>query len=312
MLKYIGRRLVVLIPMLLGVSIIIFSFLRLSGTDPALQYLHHANIPQTAESIAVARGELGLDKPIVEQYIIWIRKALVLDFGTSYMTGRPVLQDLIYFLPHTLRLSFSALLFTMVVSLPLGMWAARHHNKWQDGMVQSIAFLGVSMPNFWTGFLLVLLFSVNLKILPPMGFEKITHYIMPVISISFMSIAINSRLLRCSMLEVANSRYVTYGKMRGLGEREIERKHIFRNGILPIVTSSGMHVGELLGGSLIVESIFGWPGIGRYAITALGHSDFPVIQAFVVIMTMVFVICNLIIDILYAKLDPRIRLGEKE
>ncbi len=225
------------------------------------------------------------------------------------MTGRPVLDDLLYFLPHTLKLSFSALLFTMIISIPMGIWAARNHNKIQDGIVQIFAFFGVSMPNFWTGFLLVLLFSVNLKILPPMGYEKFSNYIMPVISISLMSIAINARLLRCSMLEVTNSRHVTYARMRGLSLRNLERRHIFRNGILPVVTSSGMHVGELLGGSLIVESIFGWPGIGRYAISALGHSDYPVIQAFVLIMTMVFVLCNLIIDILYAKLDPRIRIG---
>lgn len=309
MLRFIGRRLVALIPMLLGVSLVIFFFLRLSGTDPVMNYLHHANIPPTDEAVAQVRVDLGLDKPILEQYFIWLRQALVLDFGVSYMTNRPVLDDFLYYLPHTLRLAAAALCFTLGISIPMGCWAARHRNKWPDRTVQGIAFLGVSMPSFWTGFLLVMLFSVRLRWLPPMGYDDFGHYIMPVVAVSFMSLSINARLLRTSMLEASGSRHVLYAKMRGLRPGDVERRHIFRNAMLPIITSSGMHIGELLGGSLIVESIFGWPGVGRYAISALSYNDFPIIQAFVLIMTLIFVLCNLVIDIVYAWLDPRIQFA---
>lgn len=245
------------------------------------------------------------------QYWRWLTAALQGDFGLSYATQRPVLADVLYFMPATLQLAGVALLFTLVVSVPLGIWSARHKDGWPDQIVRGIAFLGVSMPNFWLSFLMVLLFAVWLRWLPPLGSGTAAHMIMPVLAVSFMSLSINARLLRTSILENAHARHVSYARLRGLTERQVERRHVLRNAILPIVTATGMHLGELVGGALVIETIFSWPGVGRYAVTAIGHKDFPVIQCFTLLMVIVFVFCNLIVDVITAALDPRIRLNQE-
>jgi nickel transport system permease protein len=226
----------------------------------------------------------------------------------SYATRRPVLDEFLYYLPATLQLAAVALLVTLAVSVPLGIWAARHPDKLPDQIVRGIAFIGVSMPNFWLGFLLVMVFSVWLGLLPPLGKGGVEHMLMPVLAVSLMSLSINARMLRTSMLEAGGQRHVLYARLRGLSDRNVTRHHILRNALLPIVTATGMHIGELIGGTLVVENIFGWPGLGRYAVSAIYNRDFPVLQCFVLLMTLIFVLCNLIIDILYAWLDPRIRM----
>lgn len=262
MMRFIFRRVLLLIPMLLGTSLFIFLILRLGPSDPALDYLRLSKIPPTPQAVESARELLGLDKPVMTQYFHWLSDALHLDFGISYATQKPVLPDLLYFLPATLQLAGLALALTIILSVPMGMLAARYREKWPDQLVRVIAFIGVSMPNFWLGFLLILLFSIHLGWLPPMGKGEAKHLIMPVIAISLMSLAINARLLRASMLEVAGQRHVRYARLRGLSEMTVERSHILRNAWLPVITAIGMHIGELLGGALIIESIFSWPGWG--------------------------------------------------
>lgn len=309
MMRFIFRRVLLLIPMLLGTSLFIFLILRLGPSDPALDYLRLSKIPPTPQAVESARELLGLDKPIMTQYFHWLSDALHLDFGISYATQKPVLPDLLYFLPATLQLAGLALALTIILSVPMGMLAARYREKWPDQLVRVIAFIGVSMPNFWLGFLLILLFSIHLGWLPPMGKGEAKHLIMPVIAISLMSLAINARLLRASMLEVAGQRHVRYARLRGLSEMTVERSHILRNAWLPVITAIGMHIGELLGGALIIESIFSWPVVGRYAVSAIMNRDYPVIQCFTLLMVVIFVLCNLIVDIIYAIADPRIRLS---
>lgn len=309
MMRFIFRRVLLLIPMLLGTSLFIFLILRQGPSDPALDYLRLSKIPPTPQAVESARELLGLDKPIMTQYFHWLSDALHLDFGISYATQKPVLPDLLYFLPATLQLAGLALALTIILSVPMGMLAARYREKWPDQLVRVIAFIGVSMPNFWLGFLLILLFSIHLGWLPPMGKGEAKHLIMPVIAISLMSLAINARLLRASMLEVAGQRHVRYARLRGLSEMTVERSHILRNAWLPVITAIGMHIGELLGGALIIESIFSWPGVGRYAVSAIMNRDYPVIQCFTLLMVVIFVLCNLIVDIIYAIADPRIRLS---
>ncbi|HCT4929605.1 TPA: nickel ABC transporter permease subunit NikB [Morganella morganii] len=309
MMRFIFRRVLLLIPMLLGTSLFIFLILRLGPSDPALDYLRLSKIPPTPQAVESARELLGLDKPVMTQYFHWLSDALHLDFGISYATQKPVLPDLLYFLPATLQLAGLALALTIILSVPMGMLAARYREKWPDQLVRVIAFIGVSMPNFWLGFLLILLFSIHLGWLPPMGKGEAKHLVMPVIAISLMSLAINARLLRASMLEVAGQRHVRYARLRGLSEMTVERSHILRNAWLPIITAIGMHIGELLGGALIIESIFSWPGVGRYAVSAIMNRDYPVIQCFTLLMVVIFVLCNLIVDIIYAIADPRIRLS---
>ncbi|WNP30179.1 nickel ABC transporter permease subunit NikB [Morganella morganii] len=309
MMRFIFRRVLLLIPMLFGTSLFIFLILRLGPSDPALDYLRLSKIPPTPQAVESARELLGLDKPVMTQYFHWLSDALHLDFGISYATQKPVLPDLLYFLPAMLQLAGLALALTIILSVPMGMLAARYREKWPDQLVRVIAFIGVSMPNFWLGFLLILLFSMHLGWLPPMGKGEAKHLVMPVIAISLMSLAINARLLRASMLEVAGQRHVRYARLRGLSEMTVERSHILRNAWLPIITAIGMHIGELLGGALIIESIFSWPGVGRYAVSAIMNRDYPVIQCFTLLMVVIFVLCNLIVDIIYAIADPRIRLS---
>ncbi|MBA4774990.1 nickel ABC transporter permease subunit NikB [Agrobacterium salinitolerans] len=309
MTGFILRRVILLVPMLLGASLVIFLMLRLGPSDPAMDYLRLSKVPPTPQALADARQMLGLDRSIAVQYFDWLGKAVRGDFGVSYATQRPVLPDLLHFLPATLQLAGVALALTIGISVPLGVWAARYRERWPDQAVRFLAFLGVSMPNFWLGFLLVMVFSVHLGWLPPMGRSGIANIVMPAIAVSFMSLAINARLLRASMLEVAGQRHVRYARLRGLSEREVERSHILRNAWLPIITAMGMHIGELLGGTLVIESIFGWPGVGRYAVSAIMNRDYPVIQCFTLVMVTIFVVCNLIVDIIYAWADPRIRLS---
>ncbi|MBT9383581.1 nickel ABC transporter permease subunit NikB [Pseudooceanicola sp. CBS1P-1] len=312
MRAYILRRLILLVPMLLGASLVIFLMLRLGPSDPAMDYLRLSKVPPTPQALAEARTMLGLDQPILTQYLHWLGRGLQGDFGISYALQRPVLPDLLHFLPATLELAALALAFTLAVSVPMGIWAARHRDRWPDQIARLVAFLGVSVPNFWLGFLLVVVFSVHLGWLPPMGRAGPASLILPVISVAFMSLAINARLLRASMLEVAGQRHVRYALLRGLPPRRVERRHVLRNAWLPVITATGMHIGEMLGGVLVIESIFGWPGVGRYAVSAILNRDYPVIQAFTLMMVVIFVLCNLIVDILYALADPRIRQTPEE
>lgn len=309
MLAFTLRRLILLVPLLLAASLVIFLLLRLGPSDPAMDYLRLSRVPPTPQALEEARRMLGLDHPIATQYLDWLWRALHLDFGNSYATQRPVLPDLLYYLPATLKLAGVALVLTLGISFPLGMWAARYRDRFPDQAVRLLAFFGVSMPNFWLGFLLVLVFSVYLGWLPPMGMGGWTHIVMPAFAISLMSLCINARLLRASMLEVKGQRHVTYARLRGLSEISVERSHVLRNALLPIITATGMHIGELIGGTLIIESIFGWPGVGRYAVSAIFNRDYPVIQCFTLLMVGILVICNLIVDIVYAWADPRIRLS---
>ncbi|TCV99253.1 nickel ABC transporter permease subunit NikB [Biostraticola tofi] len=310
MLRYILRRILLLVPMLLVASVVIFLMLRLGAGDPAMDYLRLSSLPPTPAMLASTRSMLGLDQPLIVQYGHWLFKAVQLDFGISYATQRPVLEDLLQFLPATLQLTAAALALILLTSVPLGIWAARHRDRMPDFVVRLIAFLGVSMPNFWLAFLLVMVFSVWLQWLPALGYGSWRHILLPAFSIAFMSLAINARLLRASMLEVAGQRHVTWARLRGLDNRHTERRHILRNAALPMVTALGMHIGELIGGTMIIESIFAWPGVGRYAVSAIFNRDYPVIQCFTLMMVTVFVVCNLLVDLLNVALDPRIRRHE--
>lgn len=310
MSRFLLHRLLLLIPMIVAASVVIFLLLRLGAGDPAMDYLRLSNLPPTPEMIAATRIQLGLDQPLASQYLHWLWRALHLDFGISYATQRPVLDDVLHFLPATLQLAGAALALILLTSVPLGIWAARHRDGLPDFLVRAVAFLGVSMPNFWLAFLLVMFFSVHLQWLPAMGYGGWQHLILPAVSIASMSLAINARLLRASMLEAAGQRHVTWARLRGLSDKQTERRHILRNASLPVITALGMHIGELIGGTMIIESIFAWPGIGRYAVSAIFNRDYPVIQCFTLVMVLVFVLCNLVVDLLSAALDPRIRHHE--
>jgi len=307
MLSYILKRIALLVPILLAVSLLVFLILRLGQGDPAMSYLRLSDIPPTDQALSVARVELGLDKPLPVQYIDWLSKAVRLDFGKSYVTKNPVLDDVLYYLPNTLILAGASLMLTLIMSVPLGMLSALKKDKFADQFTRGLSFFGVSMPNFWLGFILVWLFSVKLGWLPPMGKGGISHMVLPVFTMSLMSMCINTRLIRANMLDNMHSRYVFYARARGLSEATVVGRHVMANSLIPVITAVGMHIGELLGGAVIAETIFAWPGLGRYAVSAIYNRDFPVMQCFTLMMTTIFVVLNLVVDICYAWLDPRIR-----
>ena len=307
MIRYIFKRLALLPLILLAVSLVVFGILRLGEGDPAMSYLRMSNIPPTDQALAVARAELGLDRPLHVQYLDWLGRAVQGDFGRSYVTKNPVLDEILYYLPNTLILAAASLLLTLVLSVPLGMVAALKKDQLPDHLTRGLSFFGVSMPNFWFGFLLVWLFSIKLGWLPPMGKGGPAHMVMPVLTMSLMSLCINTRLIRANMLDNMHSRYVLYARARGLPESVVVGRHVLVNSLIPVITAVGMHVGELFGGAVIAESIFAWPGVGRYAVSAIYNRDYPIMQCFILIMTTIFVTMNLVVDICYAWLDPRIR-----
>lgn len=307
MIKYIIGRLLVVIPMLLGASLLVFIMMQVGGADPALNYLRLSQIPPSDEALADARRVLGLDRPLIVQYLNWLWKALHLDFGLSYVSRKPVMQEFLTFFPASVKLGGIAFVFIMLVSIPLGVWSAMNRDRWPDHLVRFISLVGVSTPVFWLGFILIYVFAVWQKWLPPFGRQDWRSYIMPVFTMSFMSLAVNSRLLRSSMLEAKGQRYVLWAAMRGLPQRHITRQHVLRNAMLPILTVSGMYLAQLIGWSMMVETVFAWPGIGRWLVTSISNRDYPALQCFTMVMTTFFVLINLINDILYAWVNPSIR-----
>ncbi len=310
MKRYIALRLLSIPLIVLVTSFVIFVLLRVNGSDPVASYLLHSQLPATPELIAQLREQFGLNKPLLAQYFAWLGDALRGDFGVSFVSGRSVASDFAEFLPVTLALVGAGLGIVVVGSVVLGILSARFANTALDFVVRFFCFVAVSMPNFWLAFLLMLFFSLHLGWLAPLGLEEgARSFILPAISISLMSLAINTRLVRSNMLEVAKERHILYARLRGLSEREITLKHIFYNASLPIITAFGMHLGELLGAALVVENIYALPGIGLYAITAIANNDYPVIECFFVLLCAVFVVCNALIDIAYTVLDKRLARG---
>lgn len=309
MVKYIVKRVLMLIPLLFFVSAVVFLLLHSGKNDPAMSYLRLSNIPPTDAALAAARTELGLDKPLFTQYAVWLWNAVRLDFGISYVTKASVTKQLFYYLPNTLYLAGVSMLFTIGLSVPLGILAAKHNGKWQDHATRVFAYAGVSTPSFWLAFLLIFIFAIRLGWLPALGIGGFRYVLMPAFSTALMSVCINTRLIRGNMLEQMHTRAVLYARFRGVREGFITRNHILKNSLIPVVTSLGMHIGEILGGAVVAEVIFAWPGVGRYAVSAIYNRDFPVMQCFILLMTLIFVLCNLITDIVYAALDPRIRFG---
>jgi nickel transport system permease protein len=292
--------------------VIVFLLLHLGPNDPAMSYLRLSNIPPTDAALEEARETLGLNRPLLEQYLAWLSRAVRLDFGISYTTKAPVTRHLLHYLPNTIYLAAVSMLITVALSLPLGILAAKSKGRWPDHLSRLLAYIGVSTPSFWLAFLMIIVFAVRLGWLPTMGLRSFRHVIMPAFSVALMSTCINMRLIRGNMLEQMHTRHVLYARLRGVKEGYILKGHVLKNSLIPVVTALGMHVGEILGGAVVAEVIFSWPGVGRYAVSAIYNRDFPVMQCFILMMTAIFVLCNLLTDILYAFLDPRIRLQEQE
>ncbi len=302
------KRCVAVFPLLLVVSFLSFALITLVPADPAEVALRVNEIVPTPEVVALMREELGLDKPFLVRYGEWVWKAIHLDFGKSYINDRSVAQELLRCLPATLELAAASLLLIVAVSLPAGIGGALLTNHFWNGFLRALVFIGTAMPNYWVGLLLIWLFAIKLGWLPTSGSGQWKHVLLPAAALSLTYISTYVRLLRSNMLENLREAYVLYGRARGLSEKRIILGHVLRNSLQTTMTALGMSITQLLAGTIIVENIFAWPGVGRLCVSAIFNRDYPVIQAYILMMAVLFILCNLAVDLLQRRLDPRQRM----
>lgn len=302
--KYILRRLLLLIPVLLGVSFLVFTIMSFTPGDPA-QLILGENAPR--EAILKLRTEMGLDDPFLIQYFKFVKNAIVGDFGRSYTTGREVFGEIFSRFPNTLILAVLGVIIAIVIGIPLGIISATKQYSLLDSVSMIAALLGVSMPNFWLGLMLILTFSVKLGWLPSGGFDGWKSIILPAVTLGVGSAAIITRMTRSSMLEVIRQDYIRTARAKGVLERVVITKHALKNALIPVITVIGLQFGGLLGGAVLTESVYSWPGVGRMMVDTIRQKDTPTVLAAVVFLAVTFSIVNLLVDILYAYVDPRIK-----
>lgn len=304
MSKYVFKRLLQIIPVLIGVTLLVFILLSLSPGDPAQAIL---GVGAKPEELAMMREQLGLNDPLLVRYLHYMGGVLKGDFGTSYSIRQPVLDIIKVRLPNTLILSFGSLVLIFAVAIPLGIILAMKQNSVFDNIMRVVTLLLAAMPGFWLGLMLILLFSVKLGWLPSNGLANIEAAIMPLICLSVSGWTVNSRLTRASMLDVIRQDYIRTARAKGLPKGQIIRKHALQNAFMPIVTSMGMVVGNTFGGSVVIETVFGINGVGKMMVDALRQQDVPTVMASVIISAIIIALTNLLTDLSYAFIDPRIR-----
>jgi peptide/nickel transport system permease protein len=279
--------------------------IRFTG-DPALMLAQGAGSVTEADLVRIREG-LGLNQPFLAQYYDFITGMFRLDFGRSFMGGTPVSQLIASALPATMLLAFASLIVSIAISIPLGIRAAVARGKWADQTIRILSLVGLSFPNFWLAIMLVLLFSIVLKWLPPSGMDGFASFIMPALTMGIILTATNVRLVRTAMLETLQSQYIMVARAKGLSESKVLYKHALRNCAIPLITYFGLQFGGLLGGIVVVELVFNWPGMGTLAFDAVASRDYPVLQAVITVLSLMIVGVNLLVDIAYGLVDPRIR-----
>jgi peptide/nickel transport system permease protein len=312
MVRYTLRRLAQAIVVMLGVSVIVFLLVHLVPGDPIRVSLGTRFDPDT---YAALRERAGFDKPLVVQYVSWLGNALTGDLGVSFRSGQPVTTALIERLPATLSLAFAALVVALLIALPLGIVSALKSGSRLDYAATVVSQAGISIPDFWMAILLILLFSLTLGWLPPSGYaspledplEWLQHLLLPAVTVGVVSGAVLTRFVRSSVLEAMGQDYTRTAQAKGLRERVVLTRHVLRNALVPIITVTGLQLAYLLGGVIIVEVIFAWPGLGLLALNAVNARDYPVLQGAVLLIAVVFLLINLLVDLLYAYADPRIK-----
>ena len=313
MKKYVLKRLLQLIPILLAITFLSFGMMRIAGSDVVEQKMENTGSDISQEVVDAAREELGLDKPFLTQYVVWLGGLLHGDMGTSYVSGKPVFSTFISKLPATLLLTAVSILLTILISIPLGILSAVHQNRFSDYLIRVLSFIGNSLPNFFVSLLLMYLFAIRLGWFPVIatgiGFKSVA---MPAITLAIAMSAKYVRQVRAAVLEELSQDYVIGAKARGVRFSTILWGSVMRASLVTIITLLMLSVGNLLGGTAIVESIFMWDGVGKMAVDAISMRDYPIIQAYVMWMAIIYVAVNLLTDISYRFLDPRIRLGGDE
>lgn len=313
MQRYLIRRLLLLIPTLFLASVLIFAIIALAPGDPARMMLGSQATP---EEVAVERERLGLDRPIPVRYAIWLTDVAQLNLGVSQSNRRSVSSLIADALPNTMRLALISLAVAMLIGFPLGVLAAINANRRIDAIITGINSLGLAMPAFWFGLLLILFFSVELRWLPASGigdanqtfWQRLPYLIMPVATIAVSNLSVFSRYVRSAMIDVLSADYVRTARAKGLSEKVVIFQHALRNAMVPVITIVGIQFGRLLGGAVVTESVFAYPGIGRLVINSIANRDYPVVQGTLMLVVLIFLITNIIVDASYALLDPRVKL----
>ena len=309
MRKYVVKRIIQLLPVLIGITFLSFAMMRVAGSD-AITELYGNKGAVSQEIIDAKRAELGLDQPFVTQYVSWLGGMLTGDMGTSYVSGKDVFQTFISKLPATLLLTALSIALTVLISIPLGVLAAVNHDKVIDYILRFLSFIGNSLPNFFVALLLMQLLAIHWKLLPVISSgTSLKSALMPTLTLAIAMSAKYMRQVRATVLEELSKDYVTGAKARGIRSRVILWRSVLKSSMLTIITLLALSIGSLLGGTAIIESIFMWDGVGKLAVDAITMRDYPLIQAYVVWMAIIYVLVNLITDLLYHALDPRIRLG---
>lgn len=311
MKNYIIKRILISVPLLLCISFICFVFINLIPSDPAEVALRVRQTPIiTEEAIAQVREELGLNDPFFIRYIKWFFQCLTLNFGVSYTNpARTVLGEIGRCLPATLQLAGLSLVFVIFLSLPIGFLCAVYKDSWFDKVMRGAVFMSTAMPAYWVGLLMIWLISIKFDLLPTSGAGSFKHLILPAFTVSLTYISTYIRLIRNNMLENMKEDYVLYANVRGLQQKNILRKHILKNSLHSCITAIGMSIPQLIAGTIVVENVFAWPGIGKLCIASIFNRDYPVIQAYVLMVGTLFVVFNLIFDIIQYVSDPRLRKG---
>ena len=302
---YILKRLFHSIFVLVGISLVVFIILHLTG-DPAALLMP---MDATPEQVAQFRQEMGFNDPIIVQYWRFFKGTLRGDFGQSFRHNQPALELVMERMPATIQLTLAAMVIALLVAIPVGIISAIRRNSILDHIGMTGALLGQSTPVFWLGIMLILIFSVTIQWFPSSGRGEIQHLVLPAITLGMFTMARTARMMRSSMLEVMGQEYMKTARAKGLSPGMVILKHALKNAAIPVVTIIGMELGTLLGGAVITETIFAWPGVGRLAVQAIYNRDYPVVQAAVFLLASIFVLVNLIVDLLYTYLDPRVKLG---
>jgi len=301
--SFLLRRVLLAIPTLVGVLVVVFLLLYVAPGDPVQEMVGER---ADAETIARLRRELRLDDPVPVQFLHYAGGVLSGDLGTSYITGRPILRDIAERFPKTLLLAATAMVLAALLGISIGVVTARWPGGLLDRVTLGAAYLGISFPVYWVGLLLILLFAVTLRWLPPSGYGRAQYLVLPALALGSRSIAFLARVTRSSMLEVLGSDFVRTARAKGLVERTVIVRHALRNALIPVITVLGLDFGYYLTGSILTETIFSWPGLGRYVVNAISRRDLPAIQGSVLFLSVVFVAVNLLTDLAYAKADPRV------
>ena len=309
MSRYVLKRLVMLIPVLIGVTFLVYFIISLSPGDTAAML---AGEDADAATIEALRHELGLDQPVIVQYARYMLNLLQGDMGNSYKTGRPVTNMIVSCFPNTAKLAFWSILVAVGIALPIGIISATKQYSMFDNVGMVVALIGVATPNFWLGLMMIILFSLNLGWLPSGGSKGWSSYIMPAITLGTGDAALITRMTRSSMLEVIRADYIRTARAKGVPEGKVVYQHALRNALIPVVTAIGLQFGSLLGGATLTETVFAWPGIGRSTVDSIKTKDTTQVLGNIVVLTITFSCVNLLVDILYAFIDPRIKAQYKK